>query len=505
MSLHAALRIAPRVLRRAATAATAARVALGTIVIPAVSLAAQTPAAPRAEPFVAPPARTAASTGSLGGVVIDSLLGAGPLADVEVWIDGTTLTTRTDRAGRFRFDSLPPGRHRVAFVYPALEMQRIGTPTALVDVVADAHAETRLVTPSAPAVHAALCPAAVEPRTGVLLGLVAPPDAPGAAADVVASWMVLSIGRGGVQSIPRELAVRTGDDGAFRLCGVPTDIPVQLRAHGPDGAVAVVEAAFEGRPVALARVPLPRAALASMPGIDSSAGATPERGATVQGTVRSPQGTAIAGAVVEVVGAPSRLSVVTREDGSFVLVGAPAGAQQLEARAIGFRPVRARLTLVAGRVTPVALALGDDATVLATTRVTAARRSAMVDDYERRLAAGAGRFVTRTDIERRAALTTTELVALVPGVRIAPASQAFDAPQIAFSRTLTGPLTSGDCKPLLYVDGVRAMMPLDALVRPQELYGIEVHASTATMPPQFAGPDAGCGVVLLWTRRARER
>ncbi|MGZ8457814.1 MAG: carboxypeptidase-like regulatory domain-containing protein, partial [Gemmatirosa sp.] len=107
------------------------------------------------------------SVGSIGGLVVDSLLGGGPLAHVEVWIDGTTRTARTDRAGRFRFDAVPAGRHRLAFVHPTLDAQRIGTPTATVDVTA---------------VHAARCPPCAEARTGLLLGHVSPPDAAGIAA-----------------------------------------------------------------------------------------------------------------------------------------------------------------------------------------------------------------------------------------------------------------------------------------------------------------------------------
>ncbi|MGZ8492801.1 MAG: carboxypeptidase-like regulatory domain-containing protein, partial [Gemmatirosa sp.] len=186
------------------------------------------------------------SVGSIGGLVVDSLLGGGPLAHVEVWIDGTTRTARTDRAGRFRFDAVPAGRHRLAFVHPTLDAQRIGTPTATVDVTAGMHAEARLVTPSASAVHAARCPPGAEARTGLLLGHVSPPDAAGIAADVVVSWSVLTIARGRVQAVPRELTVRSGDDGAFRLCGVPIDLPVQLRAQGADGALAVAEVAFDG-------------------------------------------------------------------------------------------------------------------------------------------------------------------------------------------------------------------------------------------------------------------
>lgn len=451
------------------------------------------------------------AVGSIGGVVHDSLLTAGVLAEVEVWIDGTTLTARTDRAGRFRFDSVPAGRHRVAFVHPALDAQRIGTPVATVDVTAGAHAEVRLVTPAAPAVHAALCPTEREPGTGLLLGLVAGPGTQGAVADLMASWMVYTIGQGGMRQEPRELAVRSGEDGAFRLCGVPTDVPVQLRAQAPDGGVTVLEVAFGPRVVALARV--------ALPGSESSAGdaragepAPSPAHAALRGTVRTATGFAVAGAEVRVTDAASvTVTATTREDGGFVLRDLPPGVRNVEARAIGFRPVRTRVVLAPGRVTPVALSLGDDATVLATTHVTARRPSAMAEGYERRLKAGAGRFVTRADIDRWRPTSTLEAVAMVPGVRLVPSgdNRPFGATLISIPRALTGPLTNATCRAAVYVDGVRwiadAGQPLETLVRPHELYGIEVHTSLASIPPEYAAPDAGCGVVLLWTRRSRDR
>ncbi|WP_284350503.1 carboxypeptidase-like regulatory domain-containing protein [Roseisolibacter agri] len=461
-----------------------------------------------------PPAAVPTGPGTLGGVVYDSLLTDAALPDVEVWLDGTTLTARTDRAGRFRFDSVPPGRHRVAFLHPALDAQRIGTPVATVDVTPGAHAEVRLATPAASAVHAALCPAAGETHTGLLLGLVAPPGAPGAVADVTASWVVWTIGQGGVRQAPREVAVRTGHDGAFRLCGVPTDVPLQLRAQGADGAVAVSEVAFGTRVVALALVPLPAA---GAPGASPETGAPEESvpaptHAVLRGTVRTAAGLPVAGAEVRVVDASAAtVTAVTREDGGFVLRGLPPGVRNVEARAIGFRPVRTRVVLAGGRVTPVALALGADATVLATTRVTARRASAMAEGFERRLASGAGHFVTRADLERWRPTSTLEAVAMVPGVRLVPngTGTQFGATQIAIPRALTGPLTNATCRAAIYVDGVRwiadAGQPLETLVRPAELYGIEVHTTLASIPLEYMAPDAGCGVVLLWTRRSRDR
>ncbi len=458
-----------------------------------------------------PPPAAPAGAGTLGGVVYDSLLTDAAVPDVEVWLDGTTLTARTNRAGRFRFDSVPPGRHRVAFLHPALDAQRIGAPAVTVDVTAGAHAEVRLVTPAAAAVHGALCPAG-EARTGLLLGLVTSPGAPGAAADVVASWVVWTLARGGMRAEPREVAVRTGDDGAFRLCGVPTDVPVQLRTQRTDGAVAVSEVAFGGRAVALALVPLPATREAVGDAVDAVDVAPSPTLAALRGTVRTATGFPVSGAEVRLVDAgPAIAAAVTRDDGSFALRELPPGTHQLEARAIGFRPVRLRLALTAGRVTPVALALGDDATVLATTHVTARRASAMAQGYERRLVSGAGHFVTRAELEKWRPTSTLEAVAMVPGVRLVPngTGSQFGATQISIPRALTGPLTNATCRAAIYVDGVRwiadAGQSLETMVRPSELYGIEVHTSVATIPLEYLAPDAGCGVVLLWTRRSRER
>ena len=174
--------------------------------------------------------------------------------------------------------------------------------------------------------------------------------------------------------------------------------------------------------------------------------------------------------------------------------------------------MRTRVVLTGGRVTPIVLSLGDDATVLATTHVTARRPSAMAEGYERRLAARAGRFVTRADIEKWRPTSTLEAVAMVPGVRLVPGGGGgtqFGPTLISIPRALTGPLTNAICRAAIYVDGVRwiadAGQPLETLVRPHELYGIEVHASLASIPPEYAPPDAGCGVVLLWTRRSRDR
>ena len=61
-----------------------------------------------------PICRTFAQTGSISGVVIDSLTGQ-PVANLTVFIPFTTVGTTTDRNGNYRIDKLPPGEHKLMF------------------------------------------------------------------------------------------------------------------------------------------------------------------------------------------------------------------------------------------------------------------------------------------------------------------------------------------------------------------------------------------------------
>ncbi|MDF1502719.1 carboxypeptidase regulatory-like domain-containing protein [Roseisolibacter sp. H3M3-2] len=457
-------------------------------------------------------AQGAAAPGRLLGAVHDSLLGGGPLAAAEVWIDGTTLTTYTGADGRFRFDSVPPGRHRVTFVHPALHAQRIGAPVATVDVAPGAETSVVLATPDGARGRAALCPAAAPPeaRTGLLLGLLGRADSGGAAGEaparVTASWVVLSLGRGGLTRTPRSATAAVDAEGAFRLCDVPTDVPLEVRAEGADGAVAVAEISFLGREVALTRLALPPREAGDAEGATT---------AVLRGRVLTPDPDAspAQGAEVRVIaGRDTSPAVVTGADGALALRGVPPGDVLVEARAIGFRPVRARVAAAAGRGASLVLTLGADATVLATSHVTARRPSAMLAGFDARRTRGAGRFVTREMLEKWRPGNTLEAVAMVPGVRLVPGSASgdqFGATQISVPRALTGPITNASCRAAVYVDGVRwatdVGQPLENVIRPSDIYGIEVHATLAGIPPEFAPPDAGCGVVLIWTRRGRDR
>ncbi|HEV2129941.1 MAG TPA: Plug domain-containing protein [Longimicrobiaceae bacterium] len=117
--------------------------------------------------------------------------------------------------------------------------------------------------------------------------------------------------------------------------------------------------------------------------------------------------------------------------------------------------------------------------------------------HQRSTARVLGAFVTRADIEKQRAHTTTALLRRIPGVQLVP-------------RPLGGGHTvmlRGTCAPMVYIDGIKVRLfsgTIDDLVTPQALEGIEVYRSAAEVPAEYSGLNAGCGVILLWTRRGRD-
>lgn len=83
-------------------------------------------------------------------------------------------------------------------------------------------------------------------------------------------------------------------------------------------------------------------------------GAPPTRGSTIEigrvrGRVLDDQGTALAGAVIEVVGL--RLAAATGSNGEYTLARVPAGTHSLRVRIIGRQPRTASISVVGGQTT----------------------------------------------------------------------------------------------------------------------------------------------------------
>jgi hypothetical protein len=215
-------------------------------------------------------------------------------------------------------------------------------------------------------------------------------------------------------------------------------------------------------------------------------------------------------------------SVVTGAGGAYRVAAPGPGCFLVEARRIGYR------TWVDG---PRELHTGDDletefqlrplAVPLAPLEVAGAPPPdaflAGVGFYERQRS-DFGHFMTRDQIDARAAQRFTDLLTGLPGVRLVPGAGGLGRSGIE----LRGSLLShgGRCHPRVFVDGIMVIRG-DARARGLDVFGLpEGQATEAALPgserPEIALDDLvqpqdvqaievyRSGVIVIWTRRGRD-
>lgn len=117
-------------------------------------------------------------------------------------------------------------------------------------------------------------------------------------------------------------------------------------------------------------------------------------------------------------------------------------------------------------------------------------------DFERRLAEGNGRFITREYIERRKPQDLMDLMRGVAGVRVECATDRYRC-AMQFGRSPRG------CSPQYYMDGMRTHPSIFYMTLPTDVVGIELYSGAAQVPPEFQGQSSRCGVVAIWTHNGR--
>lgn len=180
-------------------------------------------------------------------------------------------------------------------------------------------------------------------------------------------------------------------------------------------------------------------------------------------------------------------------DGSFEFPSIPDGSYGLRVERIGYRPVIDSLTVVASenevlQIYLVAHAIDMEPLVVQVPRTVAYY---MRDFESRRAAGGGGTFITRAQIERRRARSTSEILQALGGVRVQYSTRGEAA---LFVR--------GGCRPQVYIDGaaIHESVSIDMAVLPDDIEGMEIYSS-ATIPARYATTGM-CAAILVWTRPA---
>jgi hypothetical protein len=430
----------------------------------------------------------AEAQGTLRGVVFDSLAGA-PLAAATVQIapaaDAARARTVTaDSLGRFAFDTVAPGRWLIGFVHPAVHALGLEMPVRALDVGAAPTTAIELALPGGPTLRRVLCG---EPRdsTGAIAGVArdAATGEPLADATLTVSWREFQISGGRIRSDIRRVPVRATAGGVFVVCGAPSDAELSLRGEGSGGrASGEVYVRAPARGLLRQDVSLG----------DSLARASRLAGVVVDARAGRPLGEA----GVAVLGTSAR--GVTTGAGAFQLDGLPAGSWTLEARAIGYEPVRVPVVLAAGTEARARVPMPRYAPSLDRVVVMGqgSRRFRGMEGFLRRRERGyAGTFLSQAELEARRTLFASALIADARGLQVVPLANGYGG-------ALRG---RGGCRVDVFVDGVlitNGADEFDRVVGPNEMLAAEVYPSGIDTPPEFVPPrGGGCGAVVVWTKR----
>jgi len=197
----------------------------------------------------------------------------------------------------------------------------------------------------------------------------------------------------------------------------------------------------------------------------------------------------------------SVLSVLSDENGVFVLDAPHEGDFRIAASALGYRSTISSsvLSLPEGssmslefRIEPLPIEIGG---LTIETSPSLLRQHALVrNGFVERSQRGFGRFVTPYQIEQSTAASTADLLARTGRVTT---RYALGGERIYMRGS------RGYCTPTVFVDGFRVDLSdisIDVIAPKFDLEAIEVYRSATEAPLRFGGGMEGCGIVVLWTK-----
>lgn len=431
-----------------------------------------------------------AKTSRIIGIVVDSIHGTG-LEGAEVMVSGFSSAVTTDSLGRFAFEGLAPGTYQVGVFHPLLETLGLTLATKPFIVGRDSTGVANLAIPSVKTLASRYCGSAVTPsHPAVVAGRVLDPDSdePVRGATISLAWVDMVISKEtGIVRTPHELHADTDSSGFFKFCALPEDLDATVQATRSGVWTGEVAISTSGSVLTFESLAI------------AAPHSAPVKG-TVRGTVVSLDNRPIGGARVE---APmTGAAVVTKEDGTFSLNGIPTGTQLLIVRHLGFEPTRISVNVTSRQPTELSVTMGPRVNVMDPVLVTARRAYALEKDgFMARQRSGWGTYFTQDQIETRNPQYLTDILTVVPGIRVVHSPGGATIREERMSSILGGG-RGGPCTNV-WVDGTqwRTIEPgdIDAFVSPRDVAALEVYRG-GTAPVQFRGLNDQCVTLVVWTQ-----
>ncbi|WP_310570640.1 carboxypeptidase-like regulatory domain-containing protein [Gemmatimonas sp.] len=447
--------------------------------VPAVLGAQVRPATP-----VPPPTR-ARIVGSVFDSAATQWLGGATVQLVDAANPSNVRTAIAAANGRFAMDSVAVGTYLIGFFHQRLDQLAIEAPLFRVNITTPEELDVPLAIPSAESIITKRCgPGDPEQPMGLYMGFVrnAATNQQVPASRVRAQYTEVTVGSRGVERrYPSRFGSST-DDGLFTLCGVPRNAPITARAYAGTDSTGFIE------------LRVPRNGLLVR---DLVIGSTNKGTGALRGTVKSTSGKEIASARVVLWGASGNGTNTT--SGQYSLDGLPTGTQMVEARAIGYQPMRLVVDVPASDAATADITLETLVATVDTVRVRGDRVSNQIAEFEKRRRAGFGSFIDENQLNARAPIFMADIFRSVPGVVIASGQ----SPQGRVMMRNNG----GTCAPAVFLNGMNVQVPdgnLDAIMNSQEVLAVEVYSRTSSVPPQFDSRN-GCGSIVVWTGPRKQR
>lgn len=454
-----------------------------------------------------------AERATLRGEVWDSTR-AVPLAGATVALSGTAYAARTDGSGRYVIEGLPAGVFTATFTHPRLDSLGIAAPEAEAEVAIGAVVELDLAIPSTAALVLAAC-RDEDPETAgaVLSGVVSDRTrgAPIPGATVRVEWQEVDATRSAVRGRDRWFEVRTDEEGRYTACGVPVDEAVKVRPTFLTYRGAVAETGFAEATHQVLNLEI------ALPADSRATGAVTEIGLQgIQGTLlerESGEHVRDAAITIRRVSGEVVATALTNERGHFRLPTPTPGRYLVSAEALGYGELTGEAVDVEmGKLTVLEIRMAPAAVALEPLVVTAEPRSfhLELEGFYRRQLTGFGTFIPPEVFEQRRPRRVSDLLFGRAGMNVAETSRGDGGNAVYFR---SGIRAGGEvCWPMVYVNRLLVSTgglagagaepaAVDELVDSDDVWAMEVFRGAAEVPPEFSGPNAGCGVIVLWTRR----
>lgn len=428
---------------------------------------------------------------------------------------GTSTAARADSAGQFVLNDLLPGEYTLSVRTPSLDSIRAASAITL--LVTDPMSPLVLRVPTASQLTASICGTALAGASGrgkgAVVGTLRPSsEAATRGVRIAIDWQdVVMRSATDVQRVGKRMETTTDSSGAFRVCGVPLETALRVRAFPTRGlsSINMIRLANESRfgsvdvVVDVDSVPL----------------------ATLRGTVVS-DSLALPIADADVAIDALRLRARSDARGAFTLSGVPAGTHELTVRRLGFGALRTSITLAGNEDEERRIVLRP-VTVLDSVEVTAARNDPRLADFEENRRLGLGHFLTRDELAKNTGRRMGDLVSMVPGAGVVRnrAGAYVLSKRYVVSLGATSPQAPGSiyvptaiekrqglvegCYAQVWVEGQlmnpgQPTEPYDINQHaPQEVEAIEYYAGPAQTPSRYERLNSNCGVVVIHLRRNR--